>query len=96
MLLWLLAPTIKCSWGAFRDTPLSEIHPQTGDAVPVEEQGFFSKLGSSISGCYEQAPLFGQEDWKTTLLIVFAALTVIARLLYHRDLYRRRSYDRPR
>lgn len=96
MLLWLLAPTAKCSWTAFRETPLSEVQPQTGGAEPPEEPGFLSKMGNAISGCYKRTPLFGQEDWKTTLFIALAALTVITRLLYQRDLHRRRSYDQPR
>lgn len=88
MLAWLMWPVATCSLGAFKDTPLPETQPhdqpggvQPGGAQPDdadEEPGFFSKLGTGISVCYKKTPLFGQEDWKTYLLVGFAGLTVFA------------------
>ena len=106
MLLWLLAPVAKCSWGAFRDTPLPQAMPhETSSPTPApapapdaeepvaEEPGFFSQLGTAVGGCYRRTPLFGQEDWKGHLLVLFAALTVIARGLYYLEQRRKRTFD---
>jgi hypothetical protein len=81
MLLWLLAPVARCSWGAFRDTPIGEVEEQDVDTAPgqadkqrvVEGTGFFSRFGSAVKGCYRQTPLLGQESWKGHLLIGFGA-----------------------
>ena len=82
MTLWLLAPTAKCSWGAFRDTPLDEIQPDDPGQADKErvdaESGFFERWGHAIKGCYKQTPLLGQEPWKKDLLIGFGSLTVLA------------------
>lgn len=83
MLIWLLAPVAKCSWIAFRDTPIGEVDedqlPGHTDRDRVEQgTGFFPRWGRAIQGCYRQTPLFGQERWKGHLLIGFSALMVIA------------------
>jgi hypothetical protein len=100
MFVWLMIPTARCSIQALRDTPLPEAGPheqaapQSGDdGQPTEEPGFFSKLGSAMSRCYSAKPLFGQESWKSTLLVAFAALTALAwtmKLLEERS---KRSYE---
>jgi hypothetical protein len=98
MLVWLLIPTAKCSIQALRDTPLPEVTPheqpgQAADEQPQEEPGFFSKLGSGISRCYRAKPLFGQESWKSNLLVLFAALTAIAWTMKILEERSKRSYD---
>lgn len=76
MMLWLLAPTAKCSWKAFRDEPLDEATP-IGDTPGahkhenVEGEGFFSRWGSAIKFCYKRTPPLGQEAWKRNLLFGF-------------------------
>lgn len=83
MTLWLLAPTVKCSWGAFRDTPIGEVDE---DQMPgqadkdrvVEGTGFFDRWGIAIKGCYKQTPLLGQQAWKKDLLFGFAAVMLLA------------------
>ena len=52
MFLWLLAPTAKCSLGAFRDQPLSEATPQSDGSAKSEEPGFFTRWGTAINGCF--------------------------------------------
>jgi len=99
MLAWLMWPVAKCSVGAFKDTPLPEAQPHdpTGGAQqpdePDEEPGFFSKLGTGISGCYKKTTLFGQEDWKTYLLVGFAALTVFAYGMAYWEAGRKKSFE---
>lgn len=101
MLGWLMWPVAKCSFAAFRDTPLPEARPHDGQELdpaapdePAEEPGFFSKLGGSISVCYRRTPLFGQEDWKGYLLVGFAGLTVIAYAFAYYEAGKKRTYDR--
>jgi hypothetical protein len=86
MLLWLLAPVAKCSWAAFRDTPIGEVDedklPGEIDRDRVEEgTGFFPRWGRAVQGCYKQTPIFGQEQWKAYLLCGFAGLTLLGRTL---------------
>ena len=86
MLLWLLAPVAKCSWIAFRDTPIGEVDedklPGEADRDRVEEgTGFFPRWGRAIEGCYRRTPLLGQERWKAYLLCGFAALMLLGRTL---------------
>ncbi len=84
MLVWLLVPTARCSFRAFRDTPLDEVQPGQridpgqADQHRVDEgRGFFSGFGGRVKACYEATPLFGQEDWKGNLLVVLAGATVL-------------------
>jgi hypothetical protein len=99
MVVWLMAPVAKCSWAAFRDTPLSEtqpsLTPSETDTNRVEQSDdFFSKLATSVKGCYAETPLLGQEDWKTYLLIGFVALTAITWGLAIWDARRRKTFER--
>ena len=91
MLCWLLFPTVWCSFGAFRDTPLSEQQP-TPEAN--EEPGFVSKLGTATKLCYAKTPLLGQEDWKSYLLFGFAAGALIAGVIAYIEAGRPRTLDR--
>jgi hypothetical protein len=86
MLIWLLAPTAKCSWIAFRDTPIGEVSdedaPGQSDQQRVEQgAGFFPRWGRAIKGCYAVTPIFGQERWKGGLLIGFAALWALGKAM---------------
>jgi hypothetical protein len=98
MFVWLMIPTAKCSLDAFRDTPLPEAgpHDPSGgyDTPPDEEEpGFFSKLGSAMSRCYNAKPLFGQESWKSNLLVVFAALTTLAWVMKYLEERKKGSFE---
>lgn len=98
MVVWLLVPVVKCSWSAFRDTPLSESQPtltpdQTDENRVEQSDDFFTKLTTSVKGCYDRTPLFGQEDWKTYLLIGFAALTALTWGLAIWDARRRKTFE---
>lgn len=93
MVCWLMFPVAKCSFGAFRDTPLSEAQP-TPDEPAAETPGFLSKLGSEIKVCYRATPLLGQESWKSYLLFGFAAGALIAGVLAYADARRKRTFDR--
>jgi hypothetical protein len=91
MLCWLLFPFARCSFAAFRDTPLSEQQP-TPEAA--EEPGFLSKVADATKRCYARTPLLGQEDWKSYLLFGFAAGAVIAGVIAYVEAGRRRTFDR--
>ena len=82
MALWLLFPVARCSVDVFRETPLSTIdgapQPADADKARVEEaQGFFGTLVDGVEVCYAKTPLFGQESWKSNLLVGFGAATVL-------------------
>jgi hypothetical protein len=94
MVLWLLAPTVKCSWSAFRDEPLSEAMPQSDGSERSEEPGFFTRWGTAIKGCYKQTPLLGQEAWKQNVMFGCAGLTALAYLLASWEKRRKQGYDR--
>ena len=78
MLCWLIAPTARCSWRAYMDTPIGDLDPSSdapaqSDASRVHaEQSFFSQLGTAVKICYARTPLLDQEGWKTGLLFLFA------------------------
>ena len=78
MFLWLMWPTIKCSFGSFQDTPLEAVEQS---AKSEERPGFFERWWTGTKRCYTAAPLFGQEEWKTILLLSFAGATVATRLI---------------
>ena len=97
MLLWLLAPVAKCSWYAFRDTPIGEVNeddtPGQSDKERVEQgTGFFSRWGTAVKGCYAQTPLFGQEPWKGKLLVGFGVDTVLAWTIGYIERRNKRTY----
>lgn len=97
MLLWLLGPVAKCSWYAFRDTPIGEVDendvPGQSDKERVEQgTGFFSRWGVAVKGCYRQTPLFGQEPWKGKLLVGFGAVTLIAWSIGYYERRKKRTY----
>lgn len=95
MLVWLLAPVARCSWVAFRDTPLSEYDAgrvtlsETERARIKQDQSFFDSLAISVEYCYRRTPIMGQEPWKGSLLLAFAvaalAAGIVARITTRRD-----------
>ena len=99
MVVWLMVPVAKCSFAAFRDTPLSEtqptLTPDQTDANRVEQSDdFVTKVTTAMKGCYARTPLLGQEEWKTYLLIGFAALTAMTWGLAIWDVRRRKTFER--
>ena len=94
MVLWLLVPTAKCSWAAFRDEPLTEATPHGDGVERTEEPSFFSRWGTAIKGCYAQTPLLGQEAWKRNVLFALAGIGVLAFGLAEWERRRKRTYDR--
>lgn len=80
MTCWLLAPVARCSYAAFRDTPLdadaSEVSQADKDRVAAG-RGFFETLGRASEACYERTPLLDQ-GWKSDVLLGAAAVTVVA------------------
>ena len=103
MVLWLLAPVVKCSYAAFRDTPIGEIadQPESDRAVGqadkdrvVEGTGFFSKFGRAVKECYRETPLLAQERWKRNLLFGFTALTLLGWSLGYYERRKKRTFDR--
>ncbi len=99
MLLWLLAPVAKCSYVAFRDTPIGQVSEddapgQSDKERVVEGTGFWSRWGTAIKGCYAAKPLLGQEPWKRNLLLGFGAVTLLAWSIGYWERRRKRTYDR--
>jgi hypothetical protein len=99
MLLWLLAPVVKCSWQAFADTPIGEVDeadaPGQADQERVQQgTGFFSRWGHAIKGCYAATPINGQEPWKATLLYVFVGATILFRTIAYLERRRKRTFER--
>jgi hypothetical protein len=80
MTCWLLAPVAKCSYGAFRDTPLdsstSEVSQADKDRVAAG-RSFFDTLGTASKACYAKTPLLDQ-GWKSDVLLGAAAVTLLA------------------
>ena len=97
MLVWLAIPTAKCSYAAFRDTPLTEYDrppddPSQADRTRVDEgKDFADSLGHAIKYCYKRTPLFGQEDWKGDLLVGFAFVSVLGWAMHRLDRGRKRT-----
>ena len=104
MLVWLAAPTAKCSYAAFRDIPLTEYDappddPSSADRQRVDEgKDFFGSWMHSIKYCYKRTPLLGQEPWKGDLLLGFTFVTVLGWALHRLDRRTKRTTlgDRPR
>jgi hypothetical protein len=80
MTCWLLAPVAKCSYAAFRDTPLDT---DTDDASRADAdriakgKGFFDTLGTATKACYAKTPLLDQ-DWKSDVFLGAAAVTLLS------------------
>jgi hypothetical protein len=97
MVLWLLAPVAKCSYAAFRDTPLTEYDappadPADADRKRVEDgKDFAGSLVHAVRACYARTPLFGQEDWKGDALIGLIFLSVLGWLVHGHE---RRRHNR--
>lgn len=96
MFVWLMVPVTKCSFAAFRDTPLSELDanaaPSAVDTNRIDQsQSFVGKVVDSAKLCYARTPLLGQEGWKGNLLLAFAAGTVLTWLMHRWDTRRRRT-----
>ncbi len=97
MMLWLLAPAARCSFDAFRTTPLNsssapDQNPAGADRQRVTEaHGFFSTWGGATEQCYRRTPLLGQEDYKSWLLFGLSSAMVITWLLARLESRRRRT-----
>ena len=93
--IWLLAPTVKCSWVAFRDTPIGEVDedsPGDADKERVEQgTGFFDRWGVAIKGCYKQTPPLDQESWKVFLFFGFAGVSLVGRLIHRYEASKKRT-----
>jgi hypothetical protein len=86
MLIWLMVPVVRCSVGVFRDAPLQQIDgapaPSQADRERVEQgKGFAYTLYHGAIDCYDETPLMDQ-GVKSTVLIGFAGLTLLAYLLH--------------
>jgi hypothetical protein len=80
MACWLLAPVAKCSYSAFRDTPLDAdtTDASRADADRVAKgKGFFDTLGRATNVCYARTPMLDQ-DWKSDVFLAAGAITILA------------------
>ena len=78
MFLWLAWPLVRCSFGAFQDTPLEAVEQS---AKNEDRPGFFERWWTGTKRCYVANPLFGQERWKTVLFLSFAGATAATMLI---------------
>lgn len=98
MVIWLFAPTIKCSWKAFRDEPLDEAHPVSGTPGAhkqdvIEGDGFFSRWGGAIKYCYKHKSPWDQEPWKKNLFFGLAAAAVLFYVISEIERRNKRTYS---
>ena len=93
MVVWLMVPVARCSYRAFRDTPLTSIADDSPDQADKERvhkgEDFASGFAGSVKQCYLRTPLLDQE-WKSQLLLAFAA-GAVATTIIDRVLERRRK-----
>jgi hypothetical protein len=101
MFVWLMWPVVTCSWDAYQATPITETDMNAHKAEPGEVdnsrlhegEGFFAKLGRSMKQCYAKTPLFGQEEWKSNLLLTFIGAGVLAFAIGKITARKNRSYS---
>jgi len=100
LLVWLLYPTAQCSWGKFRDTPMStELEDSEFDAWRADEEringaeNFFERWYLATEICYAKTPLMGQSPWKGKLMVFLFIIAVISRVVDSRWRRKRRQYS---
>ena len=85
MAIWLMAPSVKCSFKAFEDTPITDADSDNASDVDKDRvkqgTGFWSKWGGQMKVCYREKPMFGQEAWKRDVLLGLIGIGVLAWLL---------------
>jgi hypothetical protein len=85
MLVYLLAPVARCTWRAFRDTPISGAaseSPGDTDQVRVDRgRGFVAGMFEACGDCYQRTPLPGQELWEKQTLAVLGGATLLTFLI---------------
>jgi hypothetical protein len=98
LVIWLMVPSVKCSFKAFEDTPISDVDNENvaqADKERVQQgTGFWSKWGGAMKSCYNEKPLLGQEAWKRTLLFVFLGIGALAWSLDRYEKRRKRTFER--
>ena len=91
MVVWLMVPVARCSFRAFRDTPLASVDddsPGQADKDRVAKgEGFAGSFASQCKQCYLRTPLLDQ-DWKSQALIALVAAGVVTSII-HRVIERR-------
>lgn len=94
--IWLMVPTVKCSAGAFRDTPIGETDSDTASQVDKdrlkEGTGFWSKLVGGVKACYRAHPPLEQEPWKRKVFFGLLGLMVVTWTIDRIDKRRKRTY----
>lgn len=78
MFLWLLYPTLTCSWQKFRDVPdLAAYDDQQLEVWRADKEridraeGLADRWWTACQTCYQKTPVFGQSQWKSNLLVLF-------------------------
>jgi len=94
MAIWLLAPTVKCSFKAFEDTPIGDVDSdisQTDKDRVQQGTGFWSRWGGAMKECYREHRMLEQEWWKRDLLFLFLGLGVLSWTLDRLEKGRKRT-----
>lgn len=86
MLLWLLYPTVTCSWQKFRDQPNltsfddHELQVWRADKERIDRaETFGERWWASCETCYEHTPVFGQSEWKSNVLVLLLLGWIVAK-----------------
>jgi hypothetical protein len=88
MTVWLLMPAARCSYAAFRDTPLTEYDAPPGDPADADKtrvdegKDFAGSWWQAVKTCYDRTPLLGQEAWKADVWLGFAFVSVLGWGIY--------------
>jgi hypothetical protein len=99
MLAWLLAPTVHCTYVAFREARISA--PMEDDAISssdtdrnrvVQSEGFVNGVLISAHNCYRLKPVFGQESWKSGLFIGLSCVALITFVLHRAQVHDRHAH----
>ena len=99
MVIWLMVPSVKCSFKAFEDTPISN-EVQSDNITEADKDrvkqgtGFWSKWGGTMKQCYREKPLLGQEKWKRNVLFVLLGIGALAWMLDRYEKRRKSTYSK--
>ena len=95
MTVWMMVPVARCSYRAFRDTPLTSVDddsPGQADKERVDKgEGFASSFASSVKRCYLRTPLLDQE-WKSQVLLALVAAGVATSIVHRVRAHRRKTF----
>jgi hypothetical protein len=95
MTVWMMVPVARCSYRAFRDTPLTSVDDDSPGQVDKERvhegKSFASSFAGSVKQCYLRTPLLDQE-WKSQVLLALVAAGVTTSIVHRVLAHRRKTF----